>query len=221
MRVPFRVVFGFTLLAAGRSAAEMPTALQPEAKFLPDNCQMVGVVRVAELIGSDAYKLLEKESSLVARQQKAIAGELPLALDQIDHIVLGGTVTGEGEGLFVVHTRKPIVAKEIVWANTGFDLPVALKVGKYEMQRRRTESYCVVAPDVLVFGKDTALHAVLSRDREPTFSTFLEAALKEADLKATVAFALDVSSVRSAGAVTRSPSSPGCRWPWPSGRPMG
>ncbi len=198
MRIPFAAALGFVLVAAGPLPAEPPAALKPEAKFLPDNCQMVGVVRVEQLLTSDAFRLLEKESPLIARQQKAIAANLPLPLDQIDRIVLGGPVTGEGEGVFVVHTRKKIVPENVVWSKTGFDLPSTVKVGNYELHRRRNESYSIVADDLLVVGKELALRLVLTRDREPMFSAGLDAALKEADLSVTVAFALDVASVRVA-----------------------
>jgi hypothetical protein len=198
VRLPFPAVLGFALFAAGSLAAEPPADLKPEAKFLPDDCQMVGVIRVEQLLSSDAFRLLEKESPLIARQQKAMAANLPLPLDQIDRIVLGGPVTGEGEGLFVVHTRMNIDPDKVIWSKTSFDMPSIVKVGTYELHHRRNESYCIVAPKLLVFGKESALRVVLARNREPTFSAALDGALKEADLKATVAFALDVAGVRTA-----------------------
>ena len=195
------VAAGLALLALSYSAraAEAPNALAPEAKYLPDNCQMVGVVRVAQLLGSPAYQQFKKASPQCAKQEATIAGNMPLPLDQIDRIVFGGGVTGGGEdeGLWVVHARTKIDPEHVIWAKTRFDLPAKEKVGKYEVHTRRTESYCIVGDDLLVFGRLNLLRAVLERDKAPTFSSALDAALKDTDLTATVAFTLDVTAIRS------------------------
>jgi hypothetical protein len=190
-------------------AAEPPADLKPEAKFLPDDCQMVAVVRVEQLLASEAFKALEKESPLVARQRKVFAANMPLPLEQIDRIVLGGPVTGEGEGLFVIHTRKKIDRRDVVWGHTAFDLPSPTKVGAFELNRRRNESYSIVAPDLLVFGKESVVRAALLRNQEPQFSAALDGALKEADPSATVVFALDVIGVHKSRRGSAVPFIPG------------
>ncbi len=180
-------------------AAEAPADLNPEAKFLPDNSQSVGIVRVKELLGSPAYQQFKKAAPQAAMQEATVAGYFPMPLDQIDRIVFAGGVTGAGEdeGLWVVHARAKIVPEKVLWATTRYDLPVKEKVGKYEMYARRTESYAIVADDLLVFGKAPLLRSVLQRDRTAVTSSALEAVLKDADLTATVVFALDVAAVRA------------------------
>jgi hypothetical protein len=214
VRIIASAVVAFAVLVAGHSvvAAEPPTAIAAEAKFLPDNCQLLGVVRVEQLLKSPAFQLLVKEAPLVAREEKAIAANLPLPLDQIDRIVLGGGVMGEEEGLFVIRTRATILPETVAWSTSRVDPPKKVKVGKddkYDLYQRRHESYCVVGENLLVFGKESALRAVLARDAAPALSAHLATALKDADLMATVAFALDVESVRNKRRSEPAPFIPG------------
>jgi hypothetical protein len=213
VRIIAFAVVAFAVLVAGRSvtAAEPPAAIAAEAKFLPDNCQLLGVVRVEQLLKSPAFQLLSKEAPLVAREQKAIAANLPLPLDQIDRIVLGGGVAGEDEGLFVIRTRATILPETVSWSASRIDPPKKVKVGKYDMYQRRHESYCVVGENLLVIGKESALRAVLARDAAPGLSAHLAAALKDAaaDPMATVALALDVESVRNKRRGEPAPFIPG------------
>src|SRR4051794_6405311 len=101
---------------ASAPAAELPAALAPEAKFLPDNSRMVGIVRVKELLGSPAYLQFKKAAPQCAMQEATIAGNLPLPLDQIDRLVFAGGVIGGGEdeGLWVVRTRSALVPKNVL-----------------------------------------------------------------------------------------------------------
>src|SRR5262249_32066237 len=153
LRYSVILVLGLALPAAAPAAP--PAAIAAEVTFLPDYYQLIGVVRVEQLLGSAAYKQL-RTAAQVEKDEKAIAENPPLPLDQIDQLVLGGVVTGTGEGLFVIRARTKIEPKQVKWATSRFDAPVVVKVGKYEMYRRRSESYCIV-DNLLVFGKESML----------------------------------------------------------------
>ncbi len=107
MKISLRIALGLVLLStvSPLRAEPPPAGLGEEAKYLPNDCQIVGVVRVEQLLGSAAYQQLKKESQQVAKQEEAIAHTLPLPLEQIKQIVFGGGGTGQSEGLFVVRTR--------------------------------------------------------------------------------------------------------------------
>jgi hypothetical protein len=193
LRYSVILVLGLALPAAAPGAP--PAAIAAEGMFLPDYCQLVGVVRVEQLLGSAAYKQL-RTAAQVEKDEKAIAENLPLPLDQIDQLVLGGVVTGAGEGLFVIRARTRIKPEQVKWVNSRFDAPVMVKVGKYDMYRRRSESYCIV-DNLLVFGKESILRSVLERNEAPLFSKSLTAELANADMTATACFVLDVADIRT------------------------
>ena len=198
MKTALTAVFGlFALVVAAHpaAAAKPPDLIAAEAKYLPDHCQMVGIVRVKQILESPAYKQLRKESPMVRNQEKALADNMPLPLEQIEQIVFGGAVTGDEEGLFVVRTRKKIDAADVVWSKNRVDPPIKQLVHKSMMYRRRSESYCLVAEDLLLFGRASAIEAVLERAAPTDFSAALDKALTAADLTATVVFALDVPAI--------------------------
>ena len=192
LRYSVILVLGLALPAAAPAAP--PAAIAAEAMFLPDYCQLIGVVRVEQLLGSAAYKQL-RSAAQVEKDEKAIAENLPLPLDQIDQLVLGGVVTGTGEGLFVIRARGKIKPEQVKWASSRFDAPVMVKVGKHDMYKRRSESYCIV-DNLLVFGKESMLRSVLERSEAPLFSKALTAELAKADMTATACFVLDVADIR-------------------------
>jgi hypothetical protein len=193
LRYSVILVLGLALPAAAPAAP--PAAIAAESVFLPDLCQLVGVVRVEQLLGSAAYKQL-RTAAQVEKDEKAIADNLPLPLDQIDQLVLGGVVTGSGEGIFVIRARTKIKPEQVKWATSRFDAPVVVKVGKYDMYRRRSESYCIV-DNLLVFGKESALRKVLERTEATYFTKALAAELANADMTATACFVLDVADIRT------------------------
>ncbi len=84
----------------------------------------------------------------------------------------------------------------MVWSKSRVDPYTKVMVGKHELYRRHSESYCLVGANLLVFGQETALRAVLVREEAPRFSTALAGALKDADLSATIVFAFDVADIR-------------------------
>ena len=187
---------GLLTMLLGTTAA--PSAEPPaDLRYLPSNCQMVGVIHVEKLLASPAFKLLQKEVPAVAVRTPKAPTSLPLPLDAIDSVLFGGVATGAtGEGVFVFRTRKPIKPGDVVWASNNVNRPAPVKVGKFTMYQRRGDSYCLAGENLLVVGEAKVLHAILEREKMPTLSKTLETALPDVDWSATVACVLDMRDIR-------------------------
>jgi hypothetical protein len=198
------------ILAAPSPAQDLPQDIREEARFLPDGCQLVGVVKMKNLIESKAYKQLKAQQS-IRRVERAVAHELPLPLNAIDRVVFGGIATEDGQrGVFVFRTTKDITEADVLWSKDSADPPIPEKVGNFTIQLRRSTSYILVDATTLVVGDDAVLKSVATRKGAPVFSAPLKDAIKEIGRGgATIALAIDVNDVRARQRGKAQPFIPG------------
>jgi hypothetical protein len=82
-------------------------------------------------------------------------------------------------------------------------------------------SFALVDSKRMVAGPSAVLRSVLDRDKAPKFSDNMQAALKQMDSKATIAFAADAKDIASKAAAPGGPGGPMPGGPGGPGRPGG
>ncbi|MGH7226303.1 MAG: hypothetical protein ACRELF_24065, partial [Gemmataceae bacterium] len=82
-----------------------------DLKFMPSNCQMVGSIRVDEMMQSDVFKELRREIPEMEKGMKDdTSKEIGLSPEDIEKIVFGIGVNPDEDITFVVHTNKAVDA---------------------------------------------------------------------------------------------------------------
>ncbi|MGE3804988.1 MAG: hypothetical protein AB7K24_09980 [Gemmataceae bacterium] len=177
-------------------------------RYLPDNCDAVGVANVEQFMKSKIYAEMEKN--------------LPVSKNQfIDpkkvRRVVGGGSTEKETGVTIYETNATISADDLQ-ASLKKSQPWVKefkeeKVGSYTVYRyaeigtsfrvagqsapkaELNEAFCLPESNVIVMGKFDVLKAVLERGKPAELSPELVAAMKEVDFSSTLAFAAVIKKV--------------------------
>jgi hypothetical protein len=173
----------------------------PEYKYLPDNCQMVAVVNLEEILESDAYKQAKKE---VPEMEKSINDDkqFGISASNIVRIVAGGNFEGKegGDGVVVLRTKSAVKASDIESKKAPTKYK-QIKEGDYTIYHADgqfgADAFCVADDKTVLIGKKDTLVKVLRRDKKPEFSEGLKNAMKQVSFKKSVALAVDVKSLQS------------------------
>jgi hypothetical protein len=171
----------------------MSSPIGDELTYMPNNCEILASIRVDQLLASDAYKQVERE---VPQLKQAIAGgeaekEIGLQLSNIERVVVGGTMGNREQPIVAVRTKQAVKADDLVAKIKGKSF-TNKKVGSYTLYEAGADGFCVVSNKLVLFGPSGGVQAVLSRNKKPTFSAGLSAAMKEADFSKTIAVAVAV-----------------------------
>ncbi len=170
-------------------------SLGDELKYMPNNSQYIASVRVEELLKSDVFKELRRETPELDKQMTAgMNKEMGLAMEDIEQMVTGGS--GPKDMIVVVRSKKALNAADLRSKNKNGTY-TETKVGKYVMQESQgvgSPAFCVVDKKLLVLGDKEAVRSVLTRDKKPEFSKNMQAAMKKVDFSKTIAVAADIKS---------------------------
>jgi hypothetical protein len=193
-------------LAAPAHAAPLPRG--DDFRYLPDNTDVFYVIRVDQLLASDGVKKLRKEIprfDWFLDSESHFRKEYGLELSNVDRWVMGWHLKGFFP-VTVLRLKKAVDVKTVLKAReeaaVAFDKPVKYKEEKlgavtwYVSDREfLPEAFCFPDETTVVFGFADNLKTVLERKNEPVHSAALQAALKAADLRATITAAVDVQAV--------------------------
>jgi hypothetical protein len=170
-----------------------------DLKYLPDNSQFVASIRVNELMTSEVFKELKREVPQIDQQTGAnMSKEIGLGPEDIESVTIGGGGNFK-DGIVVLRTKKAIDGRDLVGKikNARY---TETKVGKYVVQESQdfgAPAFCLVSKTLIIVGEKEPVRAVLMRDKKPTFSTNLQAAMTKVDFSKTIAFAVDIKASTS------------------------
>ncbi|MBY0528311.1 MAG: zinc-ribbon domain-containing protein [Gemmataceae bacterium] len=170
-----------------------------EIKYLPNNCQLIGAVRVEQLIASDAYK--DIKGALPDREkdwEKDFEKEMGVPVSSIQHVMFGGTLgAGAPDFVMVIRTNKDITASDII-ANRKNASFKEDKVGNYTVHEGFSDAFCLPEKRIVVLAKSKeSLKKILERDKKPELSEGLRNAMKHADFSKTVAIAVNFKDIKN------------------------
>jgi hypothetical protein len=171
----------------------------PEYKYLPDKCQMIAVVNVEDILDSDAYKQIKKDSPELDKMMTDDK-QLGLKASDVVRITAGGSFDGDGEGVVIIKTKSAIKASDIESKRSPVKYE-QVKEGDYTIYAPAKgsfgEAFCVVDDKTLITGKKETLQKVLKRDKKPEFSDSLKSAMSQVRFTKSVAVAMDVKPLQS------------------------
>jgi hypothetical protein len=171
----------------------------PEYKYLPDNCHLVAVVNVEEILDSDAYKQFKKDNPETDKWMNDDK-ELGIKGSDIVRITAGASFDKEEEGVVIVKTKTAVRASDIESkrAPTKFE---QVKEGDYTIyapaKGQFGQGFCLVDDKMILTGKKETLQKVLRRDKKPELSEGLKNAMKQVRFTKSVAVAADLKPVQS------------------------
>jgi hypothetical protein len=173
------------------------SGIDDDVTYLPSDSQLVGSLRVDQLVNSEFYKQIKKEigGDDAESFEKGLEKTSGLAVANIERITYGGLISGSTEYVVVVRTKQPVKAADLIANNkhTGFK---EAKVGRFSLQENGADSFCVVEDRRVIYGDAKALRAVLERDKKPELSDGLRAAMKQTDFGQTLAVAVNFKDLR-------------------------
>jgi len=185
-----------------------PVRVDDDLPYLPDACTFLGLIRVAQLENSDAFKQLRAIPGANAGGFDTLAASLGVGETDLDGIVLGGKGDKDVDLLTVVHGKRAFKAENIQAANKRTDpnaTATSSDVGKYKMYETKgsfgpSATFCVIDDHRVVLGnKPDVLRAALTRDKATDLSPPMRAVVKVTDFNAVAAYAAtNVKSVNSA-----------------------
>jgi hypothetical protein len=176
-------------------AADPKAAAKDDSRFFPDDCQYVVVVRVDQLLNSEAFKLMKKE--VPEAVQDNTSDLMGLAFADIDQLVMAAH---EKDQVGIVHAKQAVKAADIQ-ANLKKGNPKIefkeTKAGDFTMYECKSSepgasppTFCIVDDHRIVIAeKADMVIAFLKRDKAPELSDGLKAAMKLVDPNAAVTVA--------------------------------
>ncbi len=197
----------------------MSSGLGDELTYMPGDSEILASVRLDQLLTSNAYKQVEKELPPQVKQMISSAkaqNEIGLQLSNVDRIVVGGAMDSKNQFVVAVRTKQPVKAEDMVNQIKGKKF-TGTKVGSYTLYETASEGgegFCVANKKLVLFGPNKSLRDVLQRNKKPTFSAGLSAAMKEADFSRTIVLAM---APKPAAARPRGPAG----FPFPGAMPFG
>ncbi len=253
MLVPVLLIVGAGILLLGGVAVGAFFVLpmifgggSEDLYFMPDNTQMVGQVRVEQILNSDALKQVWTAFPDAKKSfDQASTKESGVEANNFDRMYFGvSTVNFSGANppayIMVMHFKNGVKLEDLEAgmkksnANLTF---TETKVGKYTMINVKappvtfnfpgqkvqappapTSLYALCMPNdrEAVMGSTAALQAVLTRDKKPDVNDKLQAAINQTDFNASIAFAANVK-----GGFPQAASGAGSSNPIPLGKVNG
>jgi hypothetical protein len=189
-------------VVCSRAPAADPVKGGDDFKYLPADTNLLFVVKMDQIVASDAFKKLRKEIPMFDKEaEKGFRSEFGFDISNVDRITMGGNVKSEGPVGFI-RLKKPVTAEAIVKARSEprfqGDKGTTFKdekVGSFTVfvpDKEYRDAFCLVTADNLVHGRVKQLEAVLEANPKPPLaSAGMQAALKEAESGATVTLVMD------------------------------
>jgi hypothetical protein len=169
----------------------------PEYKYLPDNCQMISVAHVDEILESDFYKQIKKELPVV---DKGVSDDKQygMPMTNVSRITEGRTFgKKDSEHVTVIKTKSSVKADDIASKKgTGKDSFKKVTEGDYTIYTGQFESFCVVNDTTVLFGSKETLQKVLKRNDQPKLSDGLKNAMKQVRFTKSAAVAVDLKPIQ-------------------------
>ena len=202
------VLAALLLVALAARAPAAPPPKTDDFRYLPDNAALFCVIRVDELLASDAVKKLRKEIPAVDKgfgeAESTFRKEYGFELSNVDRVSAGSRLKG-GSPISVFRLKKPVDVKAVLKARqeagSGRDKAIRYKeetVGPvtWYVPDQEMLAEAVFFPDetTVVFGRANALKPLLQRNKEGDLPGVVQAAFKEADPRATIILAVDVKA---------------------------
>jgi hypothetical protein len=180
--------------------------------YMPDGAQMVGVVRLSQLMNSGAVQQAKSQIPAVAEGIAGATASLGnINPNDIDQIVFGSQAFPTGGGdpnlVAVIHmtrSTKPSDFEALFQKGPQSISFVDAKVGGYNVRDgingappgngSSPPAYVMLDDKRFLLAPLPALHKVLQRNKKPDLSDKLQAAIQRTDMNATLAFAADVKN---------------------------
>jgi hypothetical protein len=206
----YTAVFAALLFVAlpARAPAGAASKSGDDFRYLPDNAQFVCVIRVDELLASDAVKKLRKEIPEIdegfGEYESPFRKEFGFEFSNVDRVTVGSRLKG-GFPISVFRLKKPVDVKTVLKARkeAGFKFDNAIKFKEERVgpvtwyvsdKESHPEAVCFPNATTVVFGRANDLKPLLQRNKGAVLSGVVQAAFKEADPGATIMLAVDVKA---------------------------
>ncbi len=192
------VVLATTLLLFVPSARILgadPTKESADLKYLPADTNLVFVIQMGELLASDGFKKLRKEIPEFDKEfGPSFRKEFGFEISNVKTMTFGGDVNSKGP-VGVIQLKEPLKPETLL---KGISTPrfegdkntyKEEKLGKFTIfvpSEKYRETICLVNEKTIVYAKNEELKAVLMREKPAELSAGMAAALKNADLPASV-----------------------------------
>jgi hypothetical protein len=204
--------------AAALTAALLGLALTARApgadtfdgmKYMPDDTNLFLSLRLAELVGTEAFQKWRKEIPDFDKEfDLDVRREFGVNVSDVEEMTFAGDA--RSSGVTVIILKKPTSAADVmkVLSQPGDNVAREIafeevKVGAFTIHQpdgkavRADRSFCLAHEKALVVGETKTLEAVLKRNELPKLSAGLKAAAKEADFKGTVCILWDMEKLTS------------------------
>ena len=216
--------------AVSADPAVQPAGASDDFSFMPDATQMIGQVRMDQIMTSDAVKQVFAAFPDTKKGIDQVGSLFGSDLNNVDRMYFGAakadfSAKDPPAAITVIHFKNSVKVEDIEngLKKSGSSGPFATtytftdtKVGKYTMTEVKsatsfnppggikgappippsppTPMFAFAMPDdkQIVMGKADALKAVLTRDKKPDVNDKLQAAIKQTDWNASIAFAANV-----------------------------
>src|SRR5262249_50987477 len=170
--------------------------------YVPDNANVMAVVRMDQLITSEGFKKLRKEIPELDKEfDSGFRKEFGFDVTNVERLMRAAAVKNDPP-VGVFHLKKGVEAKDVLKAREE-------RRGKYKEEKvgaatlyvpeqEGDEAFTLPHDKTILFGPAKTLRAVLQRNKKAVVSDALTAALKEADPAATVSVVMNVKAALEA-----------------------
>ncbi len=181
----------------GRARADQPG--DDLLKYLPDDCQAVVSLQVAECLKSGAWKDLRADFPEFEDVKKAFKEATNLTPDQVERVVVG--FRSDRPPFFAARTSRELKVSDITAALKNPTIKESKVGGEtlYENQTDANTSFVLIGGTTTLIGPADQLRGVLGRRGPPRHAPDLRDVLAKADFKQTCVCAADIKVLTGLG----------------------
>ncbi|MDW8264426.1 MAG: hypothetical protein RMJ52_03735 [Gemmataceae bacterium] len=194
-------------------------SLSRDLQYLPDNCHIIGSLRIEQIRTSPSWNYLKTELS------KELAKDLPMEtdqfsslvenligvpVDQVAQVIVGGTLGSDmtPDLVVVIRTNKPVTTSQIEGRKKELSFQ-KVSVGKHTVYAASDVAFCVPEQQVVLWAKSAdTFKKILERTGRPQISDGMQQALKQIDFSQSLALAInykDLGAVLAQAAKSTGP----------------
>jgi HEAT repeat protein len=189
-------VSGFVLLLVLAWWWLSSPGISRELYYLPDNAQVIAVMDLEALNGSEAFRRFKEEAKITnAEIDVEFLRVLGVKFSQISRAVLGGNFGEATDVVLVLRLNAPITIDTIL-ASKRRDRFERVTINRDEVHEGQQEAYCVPDDRTVVLGTPEAVRKVLRRGRKASLSPGTQAALGKTDLGRVLSVAVDIRDLQ-------------------------
>ena len=182
-----------------------PHGLGDDARFLPDDSDVVATIDVKGISNSAAgQKLKTAVTDMFGSALSQMPRDAKLKLDDIGRMTLGVNLRAN-QAAGVVHLTRPFIEDDLA----GKDTLTKKTVGSHQMLIRERVAVCLIDSQTVAFGDEATLQKVLERNGLPKFFDEVSAGLGEANFASSLAIVVSARRAVEAASSAAPMAAPG------------